>query len=481
MRRPAFGAVPAFRLPLLAALQKNPAIPAHLRFAAVYTGQSRRYLPPMNDAGPLPTLADHPLRYELANELHARPFPSLDAPCHVVYLAIKQPRDAANRDRELDRAHLLELLDRFGATHPKPGATHYFGDLGKHRIKWECHTEFVTYTIFTPGVADRAFDPKAFDVLPADWLSRAPGARITSALIRVEVVPEEDEATVLPKAFEWFVPESLAVSRILDGTAIMAGDFRIDTGGHMRFALFVRPDTGARRIGRIVQRMTEIETYKAMSMLGYRRARDLSGPMGELDRDLTNLISEMTSTEGASEIALENLLRVASELERLRAVSTFRFGATAAYEAIVLDRIRVLREERFGGRQTFQEFMARRFDPAMRTVVSTERRLSAMAERAIRAGDLLRTRVDVERQAQNAELLSSMDRRADLQLRLQRTVEGLSVVAISYYAVNLAVYLAYPATEPLGISKGMATAALTPVVVLGVWLMIRRIRNAIEH
>jgi len=429
----------------------------------------------------LPTrLEDHPLRYELANELHARPFPSLDAPCRVVYLAIKQTKDAANRDREVDRAHLLELLDRFGAPHPKPGATHYFGDLGKHRIKWECHTEFVTYTIFTPGVSERPFDPKAFEVLPPDWLARAPGARITSALIRVEEVAADDEATVLPKAFDWFVPESLAVSRVLDDTGIMAGDFRIDTGGHMRFAVFVRPDTGARRIGRIVQRLTEIETYKTMSMLGYRRARDLSGRIGELDRALTALVSDMTGPMETPEHSLQSLLRVAAELEALRAQATFRFGATAAYEAIVNDRVRVMREERFEGRQTFQEFMARRFNPAMRTVKSTEQRLNEMAERATRAGNLLRTKVDVDRQAQNAELLASMDRRADLQLRLQRTVEGLSVVAISYYAVNLVSYLAFPVTEPMGISKGLATAALTPPVVLAVFLLVRRIRQHLE-
>ncbi|RDC73386.1 DUF3422 domain-containing protein [Rhodovulum sp. 12E13] len=434
----------------------------------------------MDDAAPPTALADHPLRYELANELHARPFPSLDAPCRVVYLAIKQPREAAARDRGADRAHLLELLDRFGATHPKPGATHYFGDLGKHQIKWECHTEFVTYTIFTPDVSERPFDPKAFEVLPADWLARAPGARITSALIRVEEVAKADEASVLPKAFSWFVPESLAVSRVLDDTAIMAGDFRIDEGGHMRFAVFVRPDTGARRIGRIVQRLTEIETYKTMSMLGYRRARDLSARMGELDQALTALVTDMTGPMETPEHSLESLLRVASELEALRAQATFRFGATAAYEAIVNDRVRVLREQRFEGRQTFQEFMARRFDPAMRTVKSTEGRLTEMAERAMRAGDLLRTKVDVERQAQNADLLASMDRRADLQLRLQRTVEGLSVVAISYYAVNLVAYLAYPVTAPLGLSEGLATALLTPPVVLGVWLMVQRIRRHLE-
>jgi uncharacterized membrane-anchored protein len=302
---------------------------------------------------------------------------------------------------------------------------------------------------------------------------------VTSALIRVEVDEGPEEAAVA-KALGWFVPESLALSRVLDDTAIMAGDFRIDTGGHMRFAVFVRPDTGSRRIGRIVQRLTEIETYKAMSMLGFRRARDLSAPMGVLDRELTQLVEDMTGPAHRAEEVLERLLKVAAELENLRAKAAFRFGATAAYEAIVMDRIAVLREQRVQGRQTFQEFMARRFDPAMRTVKSTEARLDAMADRATRAGNLLRTRVDVERQAQNQALLASMDRRADLQLRLQRTVEGLSVVAISYYAVNLAAYMAYPVIEPLGLSKGLGTALLTPLVVLAVWLMIRRIRHHLD-
>src|SRR6056297_2397909 len=77
---------------------------------------------------------DHPLRYALTNELHARPFPSLTAPGQAIYLAIKEPSQAAKRDRGRDRAHLLALLDRFGAQHPKPDATHYFGDLGKFRL-----------------------------------------------------------------------------------------------------------------------------------------------------------------------------------------------------------------------------------------------------------------------------------------------------------------------------------------------------------
>ena len=426
----------------------------------------------------MPPIQDHPLRFQLVNELHARPFPVMKAPCRAAYLAIKPECDAAARDRDLDRAHLKDLLDRYAAPPPEPGATHYFGPIGKHFLKWESHTEFVTYTIIGDGVAERPFEAETFGVFPEDWLATAPGVRITSALIRVE--ESVDAAKIERRLDEWFVQESLAVSHVLDASAVIAGDFRLDAAGHMRFAVFVRPDCGARRVGRIVQRLCEIETYKTMSMLGLTRSRELGPRMGEIDQELTRLMRDMTGDEASPESTLEALLATSSELENLLAQTAFRFGATGAYEALVTQRIRVLREERFQGRQTFSEFMTRRYDPAMRTVKSTEARLKAMSDRALRAGDLLRTRVDVERSAQNQTILESMDRRADLQLRLQRTVEGLSVVAISYYAVNLVTYMVYPLIEPSGLSGGVAKALATPAVVVLVWLMVRRIRKTLH-
>lgn len=202
------------------------------------------------------------------------------------------------------------------------------------------------------------------------------------------------------------------------------------------------------------------------------------GPrLGELDAKVSGLVKAMNEERSDAETQLDALLGIAAELEAEQARAAFRFGATGAYEAIVHQRIKALREQPFEGRQTLAEFMMRRFDPAMRTVKSSEARLATLSDRAIRAAQLLRTRVDVDRSAQNQKLLESMNRRADLQLRLQETVEGLSVVAISYYAVSLVSYLLYPLTGVTGVSKGLLTAGATLPVVLVVWWMIRRIRN----
>ncbi|SLN30966.1 hypothetical protein AQS8620_00984 [Aquimixticola soesokkakensis] len=422
---------------------------------------------------------DHPRRYALANELHARPFPKIAAPARAVYLALRASGDAARRDRALDHAHLVALLTRFGATPPPIEATHWSGQIGTYHLKWESHTEFVTYMVTLSGKSQRSFDARDFEVFPEDWLATAPGQRIASAHLRIDIEPDKNR--MADQIDQWFESESLAVSEVLEGALVIASDFRLDTAGHTRFAVFPDAQTGANRIGRVVQRLCEIETYKTMSMLGLVQARKTHLEMAKIEGELAALIDLMTAPDTVGEAdALADLLALSAQIEKLVTKSSFRFGATGAYEAIVTQRIEVLQEARFLGRQTFGEFMLRRYDPAMRTVTSTNAQLASLAQRAARAADLLRTKVDVARQAQNQALLASMDRRADLQLQLQETVEGLSVVAISYYALNLLGYLTYPLVEPLGLSKGLAMAGLTPFVVLAVWLGLRRMRKAVH-
>ena len=374
--------------------------------------------------------------------------------------------------------HLVALLKHYGAPLPDPDATHYYGAMGKFHLKWEQHTEFVTYTAFGDDLSARPFDPAEFDVFPTHWLDAAPGQRLTSCLLRLMPEPAKQE-DMLDQLREWFVPESLAAAQVLEGAAVVASDFRIDPAGHTRFAVFVPEQTGTRRVGRIIQRLLEVETYKTMSMLGFALTREVGGKVGQLDKQLSDLMAQMSAKELRPEATLDALLDVSVELENVVAQSAFRFAGTAAYKAIVDERITALRESRFAGRQGFGEFMMRRYEPAMRTVISMERRLERMSARALRASDLLRTRVDVERSAQNQAILESMDKRADLQLRLQHTVEGLSVVAISYYAVSLVSYLLYPLTDVTGLSKGLLTAAVTLPVVGLVWMAVRRIRKRI--
>jgi uncharacterized membrane-anchored protein len=426
-------------------------------------------------------LADHPLRYALTGELHARPFAELGAPGRALFLAIKQANAAAERDANIDRAHLTAFIDRHGGAHPAPDASHYSADFGRFRLKWERHTEFVSYTLYEEGPVGTLFQAALVRHFPDDWLAVAPGAVI--AAIQLEVVavgdPEAAETLLDHRLMPELSAESLSTARVLDGNALAIGDFRIHEGGFTRFAVIVHGPAGPRRIGRISQRLIEIETYRTLAMLALPVARETGRRLNEIERELSQLIAQVGSGEGtvAEAEILGQLTALSAEIEALAAAAAFRFGAGRAYEAIVVQRIETMREERLAGRQLFSEFMIRRFDPAMRTCHATERRLAELATRASRIAELLRTRVNVAVEAQNQQLLASMNRRAALQLRLQQTVEGLSVVAISYYAVSLAGYLLAPLAKASGIDKSVLVASgVIPAVGL-VWWLVRRMRK----
>ncbi len=430
-------------------------------------------------------LADHPLRYPLSAELHARPFSEMAAPGRALFLAVKAAEDSAKRSPAGDLAHLTAFIDRHGGPHPAPEANHYFADFGRFQLKWERHTEIVTYTLYETGAAGALFRAGLAGHLPDDWLAEAPGQVISA--IQIEVLDADGVEAAMAKLRDELAPhfanESMACARLLDDNAVAIGDFRIHEGGLARFGLIVHGPAGPRRIGRAVQRLIEMETYRTLAMLAFPTARQVAGRLNEIESALGDLIAQIGrdgKPEPEAEI-LRRLTALSAEIETLAAGSAFRFGASGAYEAIVTERIAMLREARLEGWQQFSEFMVRRFDPAMRTVHAAERRLEELAARASRIASLLSTRVNVAVQTQNQEVLEKMNRRAALQLRLQATIEGFSVVAISYYAVNLISYLLAPLAKGLGADKTVLTAvSVIPLVAL-VWWAIRRLRRGIGH
>ncbi|WP_273281281.1 DUF3422 family protein [Pseudooceanicola atlanticus] len=413
---------------------------------------------------------DHPHRGALVDELHARPFPAISAPGFAWFVALR-PEFRSDRDRAGEKAQLDRLISTACQTPPPPDATHWTGQLGPLMLKWESHTEFVTFLVWGAEESD-------VQELAEDILSHAENLRIASARFRIQVA--EGDEPILERLRKDHLQDSLAASRVLDDHAVIAGDFHPDPAGDMRFSVYARPLIGPGRIGRIVQRLCEIETYRAMAMLGLVRAREMGPSLTDAETRLSAEVLRMNDSAGDAETALRTLLEVSGGLERLAARSNFRMSATAAYERIVTSRIDALREERFEGRQTFGEFMIRRFDPAMRTVEATERRLARLTDRARRAAELLRTRVEVDLSRQNRVLLESMDRRADEALRLQHTVEGLSVVAISYYATGLALYIAAPFGDAVGLGKTALAALITPIVVLLTWGALRQVRKRLH-
>jgi len=430
-------------------------------------------------------IGDNAKRYELVNELHARPFQPCEGPMQVTHYAFQ------NADGDGDgikaREHAADLCRRFGATPPPNDASHHTADLGNLRVKWELHTEFSSYTFFSRGSFAQPFADAPGTKLPRDWLQAISGTLVVALNIAYEAgdSPSREQGDVE----RLFYPEGLVVSHIARGAGQVWTDFRLHEDGHARI-LVQNSSMSAHQAGRLIQRLIEIGTYYLFSLIALPIAREVSGRLKTIDGSLAHLTLGMgqLADHGDKSLGVEHeadllrrLTKLSTDIEALSTMTAFRFGAADAYYALVKARVRELREDRVEGYQTIDEFLERRLAPAMRTCESVAARISDLSRRATRTANLMRTRVDVTIQAQNQDLLSSMNRRARLQLRLQETVEGLSVAAISYYAVGLIAYLVKGLPSfGVEVSTTVVTAVATPVVVGAVWYGLHRYRVKLD-
>lgn len=418
---------------------------------------------------------DHPDRSALADEIHARPPEPLEAASRLLYLAVLV--DAEARDSE--RAHLERLCERFGAAGPGAGVTQFSATLGGVRLKWERHGEFSGYTVMARSTADaRPFAEPASALLPPHWLESIPGVTIVAAHAHLVEAAGEPAAA---DAAEHFGGNVVVGAAIGDGAGWAFTDFRTHADGCTRFLVYGRSFT-PRQAGRMVQRLFEIEAYRMLALLALPIARRQSPRIVAIEGALAELTDGIARGSGQEEPLLHDLTRLAAEVESGLAASQFRFGATRAYAELVWTRIDELRETRLEGIQTIQEFMARRFAPAVNTCAIVSQRLHDLSERVAQASGLLATRVGIARERQNQALLASMDRRAKLQLRLQQTVEGLSVAAIVYYVAGLVGYLAKGVKAAgLKIDPEIVVGAAIPLIALGAYRVIRRARGHLAH
>jgi uncharacterized membrane-anchored protein len=300
------------------------------------------------------------------------------------------------------------------------------------------------------------------------------------AAVHIAILPSAAPAPTAESLSVHFVGEPVIGSAVAGGAAMVFTDCRIHADGFLRI-LIHDYSLGEHQAGRLVQRLLEIETYRMMALLALPVAREMQSEIARCERELAEATATLAGadTTDSERMLLEQLLQLAASLERASAATSYRLRAAQAYHAIIEARIEELREERLSGRQTIAEFMERRLLPAMRTCASTFERLESVSQRLARASNLLRTRIDIGVQEQNRLVLRSMNRRAHLQLVLNQMVEGLSVFAITYYALGV---LAYPvkALQPVtGLDPAIIIGAASPAVFVLVWLGLHRLRAAL--
>ena len=415
----------------------------------------------------------HPMRDTLYNELHVRPFYPLESPQKITHLA------AISTPEELKEAFslLCQLCKRYEITPPQDDTVTFYQNFGDFVINWERHVEFYSLTVLHPSpLTESPFKETAIDLLPADWTKQLPGQMIVAIHLIIDHQNLDYSANALTRYFEG---QPVMLSGTYAGKAEIYSAFKLHGDGHGR--MIIR-DMGLTPLqtGRLTRRLLDMETYRLLSLLSLPIARRITPQLRDMDQRLAEILTEVSNLDDSSgeRDILEKLTMIEAQLETYRAETTNRLSATRAYHQLVKDRLERIKEVKIDEHLSIGEFINRRLNPALRTCESVQRWMEDLSKRIERASDLMRTRVNLNLQEQNRSQLEAMNRRSRLQFRLQETVEGLSIAAISYYSIGLLSYLfkGLP-LKHWGLDKNILLAGSIPVVLITIWYITRRIKQ----
>lgn len=427
---------------------------------------------------------DAPDREVLHDEVHARPVAPIAVPALVTQIAVlNQSLEAAD-----EIAHVRALADAVGVELDRLDPAFVHLPLPGFTLRWERHGEFSLYAVTQPLDPAQLWQVEEPDLLglvatPQGWLAGIPGETLVALQVLVARAPEQDDASAsaaVARAQRLLGSPRLLGSTVKDGSAQLFTTYRLRPDGTSRFLIFCG-NVSEGRAGRMASGLADLETYRTLAMMSFPVARHLRPRLAAVEARLARLTEEIDEAAKDEAALLHELMQLAAEVETDSSSCSTRFAATRAYYGIVRQRMEDLRGRSVPGMTGVFTFLDRRLIPAMATVEATSTRLSDTAEHLARAADLLRTRVDIITEQQNQELLRSLDRGQRVQLRLQETVEGLSIAAISYYVVGLVGYGA-KGLKGLGlyVNPDVVVAGAVPFAVAAVWWTLRRAKARVR-
>lgn len=441
---------------------------------------------------------DHPARRQLHEEVHARPPIALWPNERVLSQSFLL--DANSRETQIQWIQRLSKALGVANDHEQD---HSFKMLTlapepqRVIIKWELHGEFATIAAIThnpvkitePLLRSRLTLEKSLDELfvklDCPTIVEAGGERISALDLVFEHRPLFGEAQEVSSIFNG---NTVLGSYILSSKrAQLWTDLRLDEDGFISY--FIPHDVlGSRQAGRVARALAEAETYRMAAMIAFPVAKSLSMPLRSAESELADLSKHISQLQAEPGVHTEKdgkflgeLSHLASRAEQWISGYGLRFTAAEAYSQLLTKNLFELAESPIPGVQSLSEFMDRRFQPAMGTCVWTQRRLKELSDRISRTTQTLRTRIEFVNEEQTQKLLASMDQRARLQLRLQETVESLSVLVLTYYAVSLLAYIAKGGKEAgLSIHPEIIAAIAAPVVAIIFLVISKRRRKRIS-
>ena len=422
-------------------------------------------------------------RNYLYQETHARPYLNLPVPCTVAHLLYWKGDSQSTALLDLSK----NMAERHGVTPTGLQNTFFEYACQNYHIRFEQHTEFDTLTIAQSLEADTP----AFSVYPLSIVDEAALANIDAQVLvkthlHIALEPEDmhEIKTEVARQFSDINGETLVYGAyVMERRAQVYTDFRLDAQGNSRYYA-VSHSMNSTDAGRLITRLIEMENYRILALIPMKQARAASKELTGIDARLAQILTAISdNADEADAMAqhrrLNELLEIAKVVESHRNNLSSRFSASGAYYQIVQFSYDKLHEEKLGSLQRLQTFVERRLGPAVRTFDSMHSRLEDISHRIDRIAELLRTEINVQMQLQNSEMLAGMNNSAKMQLKMQKTVEAISVVALTYYALSVLGYLIGVFAH--GELKNTVMGLLVLPIAGLIWLVQRKLVRRLER
>lgn len=422
----------------------------------------------------------HEQYFNCYHELHTRPFPVIKGKVKISNMSFHHSKsDLTEQNIHNEIAHITELCTSYGLKGPNKNSRHFYQKFSTFELRWERHSEFSSYSFLVKPKHEIFFSKPAINSIPTEWVNSISGKLISALHLEAQHYPKTE--TTIRNIKPFFEQHRLIGSTLRNKQASIWSAMRLHQDNFNRI-LLLSENINQCQNGRIIRTLLELESYRNMVLLAYPLAQDISAKVNDIEIQLANLLEKSDNENHTEKVQLSALSTMAATLAKLIATSRYRFDAAIAYYQIVQSRFDELQEEKIEGLQTFNAFIERRLSPALRTIEAAKYRLDDIAKRIDRASDFLRTKINLVIEEQNQALLTSMNKRAQIQLNLQQTVEGLSVIVVTYYLLALTQYILNAVTIfGIVINVPIIIAILLPVYLILIWLFSLKIKKKINN
>ncbi len=387
-----------------------------------------------------------------------------DVPAHIHHVAHHMANPPLNRPQSRQEfQQLLQCLDvpeEQTVIHEKFGHGAKVASNGDRLlVTWEAHTEYYSYQLW--HIPDDKLKPLEFGPLrfPDYTMPLSPlGVQVNALDILVlphTILGIEEVKNTMPGP-------QLYGSRIFGEDISVMTTFTPDEYKRERY-LILSPslDVLLAHVARTIDTLVAIENYTHLILFPFHAFTQAVDEVHQYEqRHLSQRGVITKEIETATPQKLQHWLTVMTQdfmnVSRMAESMRYKLSASVPYDRIIRANLALLHEQTLTGCRRISEYVDGKTIGVAAGYQQFIRRINALVNDFQGSIAVIRTKVELQLQDQNLalenqnlKLLRSMDKTTRRQAILQNTVEGLSVIVISYYLSGLGSYV-FKAMKTLG-------------------------------